>query len=150
MSDPSKKIGLAADHAGFSLKNLVAAELRRQGYEVLDLGAHSEDKVDYPDYGYALAEEIAKGTVTRGIAACGSGIGISIALNRNLKVRAALCQDVTSARLARQHNDANVLVMGARVIGPEAALDCVRMFLNTPFEGGRHEGRVQKLGQPKC
>jgi ribose 5-phosphate isomerase B len=148
MSDLSKKIGIAADHAGFSLKTLIANELRKQGYELQDLGTHSEDRVDYPDFGYALANEIAKGTITRGIAACGSGIGISIALNRNPKVRAALCHDVTSARLARQHNDANVLVLGGRVIGPEAALDCVRMFLNTPFEGGRHAGRVEKLG--KC
>lgn len=147
MTDASKKIGIAADHAGFSLKTLIAADLRKQGYEVVDLGTHSEDRVDYPDFGRTLADEIAKGTVPRGIAACGSGIGISMALNRNPKVRAALCHDVTSARLARQHNDANVLVLGGRLTGAETALDCVRIFLNTPFEGGRHADRVAKLGR---
>jgi ribose 5-phosphate isomerase B len=148
MSDPSKKIGIASDHAGFSLKTLLAHELRRQGYDVVDLGTHSEERVDYPDYAYALAKEIESGALQRGIGICGSGIGISIALNRSPKVRAALCNDVTSARLARQHNDANILALGGRVIGTEAALDCVKIFLSTPFEGGRHAGRVEKLG--KC
>lgn len=147
MTDPSKKIGIASDHAGFSLKTLIANELRRQGYDVLDLGTQNEDRVDYPDYGNALAAEIEKGTVPRGIAVCGSGIGISIALNRHFAVRAALCHDVTSARLSRQHNDANVLALGGRVIGTETAFDCVRIFLNTPFEGGRHATRVEKLGR---
>lgn len=147
MTDASKKIGLVADHAGFSLKTLIAADLKKQGYEVVDLGTHSEDRVDYPDFGKKLADDIASGALPRGIAVCGSGIGISMALNRNPKVRAALCHDVTSARLARQHNDANVLALGGRLTGVETALDCIRIFLNTPFEGGRHADRVAKLGR---
>jgi ribose 5-phosphate isomerase B len=142
---PDNKIALASDHAGFSLKTLLAEEIRRLGHEVLDLGALSEEKVDYPDYGHALAREIEKGAVVRGIAMCGSGIGIGIALNRHPGVRAAVCHDVTSARLSRQHNDANVLVLGARLIGTSVALDCVRIFLSTPFEGGRHADRLKKL-----
>ncbi len=145
MSDLSKKIGIAADHAGFSLKTLITNDLRKQGYEVLDLGTHSEERVDYPDYGHALAEAVASDKVSRGIGICGSGIGISIALNRHQAVRAALCHDVTSARLGRQHNDVNVLVLGAMAIGTDTALDCVKMFLNTPFEGGRHAARLEKL-----
>lgn len=148
MPDLKKKIAIAADHGGFHLKNLLVADLREQGYDVLDLGTHTDDKVDYPDYGYKLAGVIADGQADCGIALCGSGIGIDIALNRNPKVRSALCHDVTSARLARQHNDANVLTLGARIIGSDVVYDCVRMFLNTPFEGGRHVPRVEKLG--KC
>ncbi len=146
MSD--KVIALAADHAGFELKSRVAAFLKEAGYEVLDLGTHSADRVDYPDYGYDLADAIVGGKVKRGIAICGSGIGISIALNRNPAVRAALCSEILSARLARQHNDANVLVLGARLIGVDVATECAQIFLNTEFEGGRHEERVKKLG--KC
>ncbi len=140
-------IALAADHAGFDLKNSVAAFLKTAGHDVLDLGTYSDERVDYPDYGYALAKAIADGKIARGIAICGSGIGISIALNRNQNVRAALCADTTYVKLARQHNDANVLVLGARLIGVDAALDCVRVFLNTEFEGGRHAERVEKLGK---
>jgi ribose 5-phosphate isomerase B len=146
MPDLTKKIGLVSDHAGFSLKNLLAHELRKQGYDPVDLGPFTEDRVDYPDYARLLADEITQGTLLRGVAICGSGVGMSIALNRTAKVRAALCQDVTAARLARQHNDANVLALGARLTGTEAAMDCLRMFLSTPFEGGRHALRVEKLG----
>lgn len=142
----TKKIALAADHAGFQLKSRLAAVLQAGGHEVLDLGTHSEDRVDYPDYGAALALAIADGQAEMGIGICGSGIGISIALNRHPAVRAALCHDVTSARLARSHNDANVLVLGSRLTGPEVAEDCLQVFLATPFEGGRHAGRVEKLG----
>lgn len=148
MSDRHKIIALAADHGGFALKGRIAEFLKSEGYEVLDLGTHSDARVDYPDYGYALAEVIASGKAGRGIAICGSGIGISIALNRNTAVRAALCNDVISARLARQHNDANVLALGARLIGVDVAMECVKVFLNTGFEGGRHAERVKKLG--KC
>lgn len=144
----NKKIGVAADHAGFSLKEQIAEHLKKQGYEVLDLGTLSEERVDYPDYGYKLAEAVRDGQVPRGIAVCGSGIGISIALNRYKDVRAALAHDVTTARLSRSHNDANVLALGARLIGPDLAIECVNAFLNTEFEGGRHAGRVEKLG--KC
>lgn len=142
-----KVIAIAADHAGFELKSRVIEFLKAEGREVLDLGTHSPDRVDYPDYGYKLAEAVAQGKAVQGIAICGSGIGISIALNRNPAVRAALCHDVTSAKLARQHNDANVLALGARLIGSDVALECVKTFLTTEFEGGRHAERVKKLGQ---
>ena len=148
MTDAHKVIALAADHAGFELKNRVAEFLKSGGYEVLDLGTHSLDRVDYPDYGFAIADTIAQGKAGLGIAICGSGIGISIAANRNPKARCALCHDVTSAKLARQHNDANILALGSRLIGIETALACVEAFLNTNFEGGRHAERVKKLG--KC
>lgn len=148
MPDSNKIIALAADHGGFELKTRVAAFLKSEGYEVLDLGTNSPDRVDYPDYGYALADVIASGKAGRGIGICGSGIGISIALNRNPAVRAALVGDVVSARLARQHNDVNVLALGARLIGVDVALECIKVFLNTAFEGGRHAERVKKLG--KC
>jgi ribose 5-phosphate isomerase B len=146
--DASKLIAVASDHAGFQLKTQLAAHLKKQGYEVIDLGPVNEDRVDYPDFGFKLAEAVRDGQVPRGIAVCGSGIGISIALNRYKDVRAALCHDVTSAKLSRQHNDANVLALGARLIGAEVALECVDAFLKTEFEGGRHAGRVEKLG--KC
>lgn len=147
MSQRNKIVALAADHAGFELKNRVAELLESAGHEVLDLGTNSADRVDYPDYGFALAEVIAKGKAGRGIAICGSGIGIGIALNRNPAVRAAVCGDVLSAKLARQHNDANALALGSRMIGVDVALECVRVFLNTEFEGGRHAERVKKLGK---
>ncbi len=144
----AKTIAIAADHAAFEMKGKIAEFLKSAGYEVLDLGTHSADRVDYPDYGYKLAEAVASGKATRGIALCGSGIGISIAVNRNPKIRGALCHDFTTAKLARQHNDANVLVLGARTTGIDVALECVQTFLNTTFEGGRHADRVKKLG--KC
>ncbi len=147
MSDNNKIIALASDHAGYELKCRVAEFLKSGGNEVLDLGTNSADRVDYPDYGYALAEAVAVNKAGLGIAICGSGIGISIALNRNPAVRAALCHDVTSARLARLHTDANVLAMGGRLIGVEVALECVRVFLDTKAEGGRHAERVKKLGK---
>lgn len=145
-----KKIGLAADHAGFALKSRLVEYVTAQGYQAVDLGPATDERVDYPDYGYKLAEAIAKGDVDAGIGICGSGIGISIALNRYTAVRAALCHDVTTAQLARQHNNANVLVLGARLIGPDIATACVDTFLNTAFEGGRHALRVEKLGQKGC
>jgi ribose 5-phosphate isomerase B len=145
--DQPRKIAVAADHAGFRLKNRLADELRKQGYEVLDLGTNSEDRVDYPDYGFALAAALAEGKVSRGVAVCGSGIGVSIALNRNPKVRAALCTSEKMAQLARQHNNANVLVLGERITEEAEALRCLDAFLNTEFEGGRHAARVEKLGR---
>ncbi len=146
VSNVQKIIAIAADHAGFELKSRLVEYLKSEGYEVLDLGTHSTERVDYPDYGHAIAEAIAAGKAGCGIAICGSGIGISIAANRNPMIRAALCHDVTSARLARAHNDANVLAMGARLTGPAVALECIDVFLKTPFEGGRHADRVKKLG----
>ena len=141
-----KTIAIACDHGGFDLKETLKSILSERGYDVVDLGAHSTDSVDYPDYGAALATEIEKGTAAKGVLICGSGIGISIAANRNPAVRAAVCHSGLTARLARQHNDANVLSIGARIIGLETAIDCLNEFLNTEFEGGRHERRVAKLG----
>jgi ribose 5-phosphate isomerase B len=139
-------IALASDHAGFALKAELVCELQSAGHHVVDLGPHDEASVDYPDYGAKLGQAIAAGTAKFGIAVCGSGIGISIAANRNPAVRAALCTSGLMARLARQHNDANVLALGSRIIGIQVARDCVEEFLNTEFAGGRHAERVAKLG----
>ncbi|WP_231712293.1 ribose 5-phosphate isomerase B [Vineibacter terrae] len=136
---------MASDHAGFDLKEHLKRELQAAGHVILDLGTSSTDSVDYPDFGTALAGAIRDGRAGRGVLVCGTGIGISIAANREPAVRAAVVHDVTSARLARQHNDANVIALGARLVGPEVAKDCLRAFLETPFEGGRHAARVAKL-----
>ena len=141
-----KPIALASDHAGYELKMALAGELEAAGYTILDLGTDGPGSVDYPDFGHALAAAISDGRAARGVAVCGTGIGISIALNRHPGVRAALCHDETSARLARQHNDANVLALGARLVGGEVAKECLRVFLDTEFAAGRHAGRVAKLG----
>lgn len=138
-------IAVAADHAGFELKNLLRDEIRRRGLQVLDLGAYDSSSVDYPDMAERLAVALADGRAQRGLLVCGTGIGISIAANRHRHVRAALCHDVTTAVMARQHNDANVLVLGARVVGQAVAVDCLGVFLETAFEGGRHQRRVEKL-----
>lgn len=143
-----KKIAISSDHAGFQLKAAVVEHLKKAGHDVIDLGPFNEERVDYPDFGFKLAEAINAGQAPLGIAICGSGIGISIAVNRYKGMRCALAHDVTSARLARLHNDANVIALGARLLGVETALDCVNVFLSTAFEGGRHAGRVEKLG--KC
>jgi ribose 5-phosphate isomerase B len=144
----AERIAIVSDHAAFDMKAELAAHLREGGHEVLDLGTTSTDSVDYPDYGYRLGEAIADGRASRGIALCGSGIGISIAVNRNPACRCALVSDGLSARLAREHNDANVIALGARLIGIETAMDCVAQFLATPFAGGRHQRRVDKLTRP--
>jgi ribose 5-phosphate isomerase B len=141
-----KTVALASDHAGYLLKDELKEFLAKRGYEVLDLGTDGPESVDYPDFGDAVADAIRQGRAQRGVLICGTGIGISIAANRHREVRAALCSEPTSARLAREHNDANVLALGARVVGPEIAKDCVAAFLDTPFEGGeRHSRRVKKL-----
>lgn len=139
-------VALASDHAGFQLKQALHRALTERGLEVLDLGAKDETSVDYPDFGHALALALEEGRAGRGVLVCGTGIGISIAANRHPDIRAALCHDRTTARLSREHNDANVLALGARVIGLETALDCLDAFLTTEFAGGRHERRVKKLG----
>lgn len=139
-------IAIASDHAGFELKQALVQELQALGRRVIDLGTDGPESVDYPDFAYAVAEAIASGEAERGVLVCGTGIGISMAANRNPRVRAALCWDTTSARLARAHNDANVLALGARLIGSEVAKDCLKVFLETAFEGGRHQRRVAKLG----
>ena len=140
-------IALGADHAGFELKDLLKESLLEQGYQVVDLGTNSGDSVDYPDFGRAVAEAVAAGQAEKGILVCGTGIGISIAANRHPAIRAAVCHSGLEARLAREHNDANVLALGARIIGSEAAKDCVQAFLNTEFLAGRHSGRVEKLSR---
>jgi len=142
---PSETIAIASDHAGVDLKSILKEDLAALGFEVLDLGTQDEQSVDYPDMADALANAIDGQHVSRGVAICGSGIGISMAANRHRHVRAALCHDALSAKLAREHNDANVLAMGARLIGTETARDCLRTFLNTPFEGVRHQRRVDKM-----
>jgi len=138
-------IALAADHAGFALKAALAEDVRASGHEVLDLGSFDESSVDYPDYADLLAAALADGRADRGVLICGSGIGIEIAANRHAHIRAANCAHATMARLARSHNDANVLCLGARLIGLETARDCLHAFLDTPFLGGRHSARVRKL-----
>lgn len=143
----AETVAIASDHAGFALKGELAAWLAGRGVEVLDLGTHGTESVDYPDFAAAVATALADGRAARGILICGTGIGISIAANRHPGVRAALCHDMTSARLSREHNDANVLALGARVVGVEVARDCVATFLATAFEGGeRHSRRIAKLG----
>lgn len=138
-------VAVGADHAGFELKAILAAELGRMGYGVIDFGTSGPDSVDYPDYAAAVVASMRDGRAHRGVLVCGSGIGMSIAANRHAGIRAALCQDPAVARLARQHNDANVLVLGARLIEPAAALGCLTAFLDTAFEAGRHTRRVAKL-----
>jgi ribose 5-phosphate isomerase B len=139
------RIALASDHAGFPLKDELAAWLRDSGHVILDLGTNSVDSVDYPEFGTRLARAIASGEAERGLAVCGSGIGISIAINRNPGCRCARVDDPLSAALAREHNDANVIALGARLIGPDMARACVAAFLDTPFAGGRHQRRVDQL-----
>ncbi|WP_298364576.1 ribose 5-phosphate isomerase B [Azospirillum sp.] len=143
----ARTVALASDHAGYELKAHIAASLTKAGYSVLDFGTNGPESVDYPDYAAAVAAAVTDGRAERGVLVCGSGIGISIAANRHAGVRAALVHDVTTARLCRLHNDANVIALGARVIGPEVAKDCVDAFLNTAFEGGeRHSRRIAKMG----
>ncbi len=141
----SERIAVAADHAGVGLKALVEETLQAMGYQVLDLGTNGPESVDYPDFADKLAAALKDGSAKRGVLICGTGIGMSIAVNRYRHVRGARCCDATDARLAREHNDANVLVLGARTIGAETAKDCLRTFLATDFEGGRHQRRVDKM-----
>ena len=145
----AETIAIASDHAAFDLKAALVQWLRDEGHAVVDLGPEGATSVDYPDYGYKLAEAIAAGEAPKGIALCGSGIGISIAVNRHPAARCALVSEVLSARLAREHNDANVIAMGARLIGIEQAKACVTAFLSTPFAGDRHQRRVDKLTHPR-
>ena len=142
------KIAIASDHAAIDLKAELATWLREEGHDVTDLGPATADRVDYPDFGYKLANAVASGSVERGVALCGSGIGISIAVNRNSACRAALVSEPLSAALAREHNDANVIAMGARLTGVDMAKACLTAFLTTDFGGGRHAGRVEKLSNP--
>ncbi|MBN2971225.1 ribose 5-phosphate isomerase B [Roseomonas aeriglobus] len=142
------RIAIAADHAAFALKQTLAAWLREGGHDVLDLGPDSDARVDYPDFGYKIARAIRDGDADRGVALCGSGIGISIAVNREPACRCALVSEPLSAALSRKHNDANVIALGARLVGVEMAQACIATFLSTDFEGDRHVGRVAKLTNP--
>ena len=144
---PGGAIAVASDHAGFDLKEILKRDLQEAGLEVLDLGTNSTQSVDYPDFGTAMADAVSSGKAARGVLVCGTGIGISMAANRNPKVRAALVHDVTSARLSRLHNDANVVACGQRLIGTETAREALKVFLGTEFEGGRHTHRVAKLSK---
>ncbi len=142
-----KKIAIASDHGGFDLKESIIAHLLNTGWEVDDLGPHSGDSVDYPDFGIKLAEEVSEKKVERGIVICGTGIGMSIVVNRFPGIRGTLCSDLFTAKLCREHNDSNILVMGGRVIGKGLAAEIVNTWLNTPFEGGRHQRRLDKINQ---
>lgn len=145
----SHRIALASDHAAFAMKAELADWLRGLGHDVLDLGTNGPESVDYPDYGYRLGKAIEGGDARFGVALCGSGIGISIAVNRNPAARCALVSEPLSASLARQHNDANVIALGARLIGIEMAKACITSFLETAFLGDRHVRRVEKLSNPE-
>lgn len=138
-------IALGSDHAGVALKDLLRQTLEAAGHPVTDFGTQGPASVDYPDFAAAACAAVANGSARFGVLVCGTGIGISMAANRNLAIRCALVHDVTGARLTRRHNDANVLALGARMIGVEVALECLSAFLDTPYEGGRHDRRVLKL-----
>ena len=140
-----KTIAIACDHGGNDLKIQLIPMLKANGLKVFDLGTNSTESTDYPEFAYAVASAINDGKTSRGVLCCGSGIGISIAANRDPNVRAALIHDALGAKLCRQHNDANVICFGGRITGIDVAVDCLEIFLNTPFEGGRHERRVKKL-----
>lgn len=138
-------IAISSDHGGFELKERIVKYLTKKGYEFEDLGTFNTDSVDYPDYGVKAAEGVAEGKYDKGIVLCGTGIGISIAANKVHGIRAALCTDCYMARMSRQHNDANVLALGGRVLGDELAIDIVETWLNTEFLGGRHKIRIDKI-----
>jgi len=147
MPDSSAKprIALGSDHAGFPIKETIGEFLEMAGYSLKDVGTWSEESVDYPDYGKAVGERVANHQADYGIAVCGTGIGISIAANKVPKIRAAVAHDVNTALLAREHNDANVLAMGGRVVNGKQAIEMVQAFLSTAFLGGRHARRVEKI-----
>ncbi len=145
----NKKVAMCSDHAGFELKSIIQGYLEAQDVEYVDFGTNSADSCDYPDFAHPCANAVESGECYPGIAMCGSGNGISMTLNKHQGIRAALCWTVELAKLARQHNDANVLVLPARFIEPVLALEIVDAFLNTPFEGGRHVNRVNKIALQK-
>ena len=140
-------IGIASDHGGFNLKKDIISLLSELGYEVNDMGPASDDSVDYPDYGISVADAVTNNVVSRGIVLCGTGIGMSIVVNRFPGIRGTLCSDVYTAKLCREHNDSNILIMGGRVVGSGLAREIVKVWLQTPFEGGRHQKRLDKIAQ---
>lgn len=139
------KVGFASDHAGYALKEFLIGYMEAKGYETIDFGTSSEESCDYPDYAHPLAESVERRESAFGIAMCGSGNGIQITLNKHQKIRAALCWDTELASLARQHNDANVLVLPARFISTEKAVEILDAWLNAQYEGGRHQRRIDKI-----
>ena len=147
MAPTARKLALGADHAGYLLKNELAKKLAAAGHEVSDLGTDGAASVDYPDFAAAVGRAVAAGEAELGIVVCGSGIGVAIAANKVAGIRAATCNDLYTARLSRAHNDANVLALGARILGQGLAEEIVEVFLSTPFEGGRHCGRVAKISR---
>ncbi len=142
------KISIANDHAGLNLKNIILNFLNKKNFSIIDLGVNNDKSVDYPDYAYSMAQIFKNESINFGILICGTGIGISIAANRFKHIRAALCHDVDTTKLARQHNNANIIVLGGRIINPDLALRCVEIFINTEYEGGRHDTRINKLDNP--
>ena len=142
-----KKIAIASDHGGFDLKENIIAFLLKKGFEIDNLGAHSTDSVDYPDYGIKLAQAITDKKFVRGILICGTGVGMSIVVNRFPGIRGALCSDVYTARMCREHNDSNILIMGGRVIEVGLAIEILETWLKTEFEGGRHQRRLDKINE---
>ena len=140
-------VAIGADHAGLELKEALKAWLIESGHQILDFGTHSPESVDYPDYAAQVAEAVAMGKAERGLLVCGTGIGMAMAANKVPGVRAAPCSDLFTARLSREHNDANILTLGGRLMGRELATEILQVWLATPFAGGRHERRVAKIGQ---
>jgi len=147
MEVPSMKIALGSDHGGLKLKREIIKHLEKQGVEIKDFGTYSEASCDYPDFAEKVAEEVVSKNYDFGILVCGTGIGISIAANKIPGVRAALCSDTFSAHATREHNDANILALGERIVGPGLALDIVDAFLNAKFEGDRHQKRIDKISE---
>ena len=145
MQEKDNKIAIGADHAGYLMKEHIKKELEGRGYEVTDYGTHSENSVDYPDFAHPVAESIDKGEIRLAVVMCGSGNGVNMTVNKYRSVRSALCWNKEIARLARLHNDSNVLALPARFISFEEGSDILEAFLNTTFEGGRHSRRVEKI-----
>ncbi len=143
--DRIMQIGLACDHGGFELKEELKAFLRSIDIEPIDMGTFTEDSVDYPDFGVLVAEKVSRGELERGILICGTGIGMSIVANKFPRVRAALVNDLYSSRFSREHNDSNILVIGGRIVGRDLAKEIVKVWLDTPFAGGRHKRRLEKI-----
>jgi len=139
------QIGLACDHGGFELKEELKAFLKTLGIEPIDMGTFNEDSVDYPDFGVLVAEKVSRGELEKGILICGTGIGMSMVANKFPRIRAALANDLYSSRCSREHNDANILIIGGRIVGKELAKEIVRVWLETPFAGGRHKRRLEKI-----
>ena len=143
-------VAVGSDHAGFALKNLMAEHLRGIGHEVVDVGTHTAERVDYPDFGAAVGRAVSAGSAALGVCVCGSGIGIAMAAGKVAGIRAATVHDVTSARMSRAHNDANVMCIGERFVGEQTAIDALDAFMTGEFEGGRHAGRVAKINDLDC